>query len=71
MVPQPDAARLSHLQANAHRTDVQEEIRREIHAGTVRVVPLGTGIAIVPAGPPAHFVLPDRRPADVAALWAG
>jgi hypothetical protein len=53
MVPQPDAARLSHLQANAHRPDVQELIRQAIRAGAIRVVPRGAGIAIVPDGQPS------------------
>jgi hypothetical protein len=44
-----DAARLEHLQANAHLPEVQEEIRRGIRLGTIRVVPMpGGGIRIIP-----------------------
>jgi hypothetical protein len=49
MTTHSNHARLAHLQANAHQLDVQEEIRREISKGTIRVAPTSDGgIRIIP-----------------------
>ena len=50
MLPQSDTAYWSSLEANAHRPDVQEQIREAIRAGTIRVIPEGAGVKIVPTG---------------------
>jgi hypothetical protein len=49
MVPPPGETRLRWLEANAHRPEVQETIRREISRGSIRVIPTDRGgIRIVP-----------------------
>jgi hypothetical protein len=49
MVAPPGEARLRWLEANAHRPEVQETIRREIARGRIRVIPTASGrIRIVP-----------------------
>jgi hypothetical protein len=54
MTPYARDPRWDALQAQAHRPDVQEQIRREIRKGTIRVRPAaGGGIRI----------LADTRPA--------
>ncbi len=50
MLPHSNTARWSFLEANAHRPDVQEQIRDAIRAGTIRVIPEGAGVKIVPTG---------------------
>jgi hypothetical protein len=49
MVPRPSDARLRWLEANAHRPEVQDEVRQEILKGTIRVIPApGDGVRIIP-----------------------
>lgn len=49
MTPYVRDSRWATLQANAHRPEVQEQIRREIRKGTIRVRPSsGGGIRILP-----------------------
>lgn len=61
MMPYVKESRWETLQANAHRPEVQEMIRREIRKGTIRVRPaVGGGIRILPdiqAGSPVRRFL--------------
>jgi hypothetical protein len=68
MSPSREAAHWEALQARAHLPEAQEEIRREIRRGVIRVVPAaGGGIRIIPQpeGPPAVEAMPPtgRDPA--------
>jgi hypothetical protein len=48
MTPYVKESRWDALQANAHRPEIQEQIRREIRKGTIRVRPAtGGGIRIL------------------------
>ena len=48
MPPQSHSARWAYLQDNAHRPDVQVQIRKAIQVGVIRVVSSGDGITIIP-----------------------
>ena len=48
----PSDARLRWLEANAHLPEVQEQIRREVVKGTMRVIPTRSGgIRLIPVSP--------------------
>jgi hypothetical protein len=50
MAPRSDDERREHLEAHSDRPEVQEEIRREIRAGKIRVIPGVDGkIRIIPS----------------------
>jgi hypothetical protein len=49
MSPQSDEERRRHLEAHSDQPEAQEEIRREIRAGKIRVIPgAGGKVRIIP-----------------------